>query len=136
MNKLVAWGTIIGIVGVIHSITTSADNTTQNIHGNKNTVIGETHAPLTINYGSDKNTNNSSDQYVLKTATIIFAEPSLKILMDKSKYVCEDVISGTRIELMGDVAKDSGITYRKIRVLTGDCEGKTGWVSSEVIGYQ
>jgi hypothetical protein len=136
MKKITFWSSIATIVGVIYTFTTSANNTTQNIHGDNNTVIGETHAPLTINYNSGEKSNNSSSQHALKNATTIYSEPGIEFVMDESKYVCEDVVSGTKVKVTGNTIKKDHMLYREIEVLSGDCIGKTGWVSNEVVEYK
>lgn len=117
------------------SLFSNADTVKQTINGDKNTVIGENKANITINYG-DSSSNTKG--YVLrnKGVSLVLSEPSLDVVTDKSKHVC-NAIAGTPITLTGRSADASGIPmWKEIIITSGECAGKKGWASLSVISYE
>ncbi|MNR25255.1 hypothetical protein D3C85_1423940 [compost metagenome] len=137
-SKIGLWGSVASIVALVYSLSSTADQTTQNVNGSHNTVVGENHGGININYGSSVNGNNPN-QLILKNSAagsvLIRSETDMSTLTDKTTHICL-AISGTPIQLTGREKTQGVMEYKEVKVLAGQCEGKIGWAAHEVIAYK
>jgi hypothetical protein len=78
-------------------------------------------------------TTNQADQYVLKTGALIVAEPKLASASEKSKQV-GFAVTGTSLQLLDQSPTvDGAMSWRRVRVLSGDMKSSEGWVSARLI---
>ena len=139
MKKVSFWGSLASIVALAIAITTNAQTTTQNISGNQNTVIGTTNAPVTINYNQESEVAVTKTQLVLNNrdsgVSLVLSKPSISFVTDSSYYVCE-ALAGTPIELTGNTSSEGFTSFKQVKILAGECQGKIGWASASVIKYK
>ncbi|MEE2730549.1 MAG: hypothetical protein VYA55_06970 [Pseudomonadota bacterium] len=140
MKKLSLWGSIASIFGLFLAfMSINATSVEQNVNGNQNNVIGENKGTININQGS--NSPETKKEYVLRNpkagSVLVISEPDpIAASTDSSRHVCM-AMPGTVVSLTGEKANYAGIDmWRKVRITSGDCEGKIGWAALENISYE
>ena len=137
-SKIGLWGSVASIVALVYSFPSTADQTTQNISGSHNTVVGENHGDININYGSPEK-SASQNQLILNNSTagsvLIRSETDMSTLTDNATHVCL-AISGTPIQLTGKETSQGFMKYKEVKILAGECKGKIGWATHEVLAYK
>lgn len=106
--------------------------------GAQSPAIGENKGNVTINYGAPSMPHEKT--YVLRNkvngATLLISRPSLDAATDPKNHVCM-VPGGTPITLTGESAKMGGIDmWRKVKVVSGECANKSGWVAIENVSLE
>lgn len=137
LEKFSFWGSLSSIIGlaVAFTSTPAISIEKQVVSGNSNTVVGENHGSININYGNSK----SQKGYVVRNrstgVTLMVSEPTIDAALDPSKHVC-NIVAGTDISLTGKNSSDSLPIFKEVKVLSGECSGRYGWVSTENISYE
>jgi hypothetical protein len=135
--KVAFVASIATILGFVVTFTSSGKETVkQIINGEKNTVIGENTGEITINYGaSPSNTQTMVLRNERFGSALVLSEPSLDDIQNPKKQVCT-ASSNTPISLTGRKTKQGYLEWKEVTIMEGECKGKTGWASSNVIGYR
>lgn len=137
-SKVGFWGSVASIVALACSFSSTAGNTTQNINGSQNTVVGENHGDININYGSPQD-NSSQGQFILNNSSagsvLIRSETDMATITNQSTHVCL-AISGTPVQLTGRETNQGFMQYKEVKILSGECKGKIGWAAHEVLSYK
>lgn len=139
MNKIGLWGSFASIAGLIIALSSNqAISNNQTINGNQNNVIGENSGTININQGS--NSNSQGKYYILKNpkvgAVLVVSKPEIMAALDKDNHVCM-ANAGTEILLTGQKSSYAGIDmWQQVKITSGECVGKMGWVAIENISYE
>lgn len=139
-EKISLYGSLASIIGLVlffvpstSSSTEHPTSTTVSTTGSQSPAIGSNNGSLTINYGGQTNSSSKTEKkYVLKNpqygATLIVNKPSLDASADPKNHVCI-AAAGTPIVMLGEKAQLGGMDrWRKIKVTSGECTNKIGWV--------
>jgi len=140
MKKLTLWGSIASIVGLFVSFVSmqafSEDVTTLR---NKSPAISNTQGDIHINYGDTS--TSSTKTYVLRESQggqpVVLKSPHTKGILDSSQHVCNQILNGTRIKPLEEIATQEGLNiWRKVEIIEGKCSGRVGWVMSPDISKE
>lgn len=138
-EKISLYGSLASIIGLVlffipstSSSTEPTAQTTVSTAGNQSPAIGSNNGSVTINYGGQSSSSKTGKNYILRNpkagATAIINSPSLDVAINPANQVCI-VPAGTQVILLGDKAKSGGIDmWRKVKVVSGECANKMGWV--------
>ncbi|MEK8088126.1 hypothetical protein WNB94_17175 [Aquabacterium sp. A3] len=143
-KKIGLWGSIASIVGLAlvffpPSASSQGEQKSQaTTSGAKSPAIGTNQGNITINYGGDSTTPEK--RYVLRNprtgATLVVDKPSLDAAQDPKHHVCT-ALAGTAVIPTGESEKMAGIDmWRKIRITSGECTNKSGWVAIENLSVE
>ena len=137
MTKLTLWGSVASIAGLLMTLLPlQAQSGNQTTNGNQSPASGVHNGDIIYENG----TKNQYEGYALKGngRVIIASKPDLiatsKAIMNKTDEVCE-ASSGIPVTLLGKSVDDGGITWRRVRVDAGKCNGMIGWVSADNMEY-
>lgn len=144
LEKFSLWGSLASIVGLALAFmppTASSQNELKpqaTTSGSKSPAIGSNQGNVTINYGDD--TTSRVKAYVLRNAkggaSLVINKPSLDEAVNPSSHVCM-APAGTPIMLTGESAKMGNIDmWRKVKITSGECANKSGWVAIENVSIE
>lgn len=124
--------TIVGTIAIFFP--NDANSTNQTSSGNQSPNIQTTNGNSNITYGNPTTNNYYMQEQrngLFLENTMLFSKPSFDELLAK-KSLCT-VESGSKVELMGEEKdpKMVGLTWIKVKIIDGTCNGVIGWASKE-----
>lgn len=142
MKKLTFWSSVATIAGFFIAIFTPAvSSQNQTSHGDQSPNINSTQGDVNITFGGTVPPPPAQKQYVLRQsqggAITVLKTPNPSGFMDNKQHVCI-VISGTPIEMLDGKASQAGFddVWREIKITSGSCADKVGWVMVSNISFE
>lgn len=136
-NKLTILAGIATIIGTLFAgysaFSSSTETRSQFVNGSANTTIGSNSGNITIT----NTPGEKAPQLVLKRPMPLIAQPNMGNLLEPTKHICQ-LIAGTQVALTGkSAAMDIGnAEWKEISIITGECAGQRGWLTSTALTYQ
>ncbi len=127
IKKISFWGSIGSIISAIALFYSSASvSERQTSYGEKSPNI-HSNGDVNINYNSSQ--ERSSYNYIEHPdggGTLLIATPSLT----NPKVICHPE-SGSKVEFLREKKENSFMVWVQVKVLSGTCQGKTGWIGKD-----
>lgn len=145
VEKIGLWGSAASIISLMlyfyppTASSQSGPNIGVSTAGTQSPAIGTNQGNVTINYGSAVAPHEKG--YALRNpsagASLVVARPTLDAATDSNLQVCI-APAGTPISLYdGETARMVGpYMWQKVKILSGQCASKVGWVSTGNISFE
>ncbi len=126
IQKIGLWGSICSIISVTALFAHQASIEESQITYGTNSPNVKSDGDVNINYNSSP--SNETYNYIKHPSgggTILVASPSLT----NSQVVCHPE-AGSKVQFISE-QNENGMVWVQVRVLTGTCKDKTGWIGKD-----